>query len=151
MQIFIPLYDIYLLLLVTESSIYICLGLFCPIELSGRNDRHNDMDRVDVCFGNNDGCSICSGNDKGFLKVFISKIFVFPIELIPKVRRHPSRKQFFPFCRFAVSDSDNWNYSSYNGQKLFGFFSYSMLKAKVTKLISRENFLILFWEGNRKK
>ena len=104
-------------------------GLFCPIELSGRNDRHNDMDRVDVCFGNNDGCSICSGNDKRFLKIFISKIFVFPIELIPKVRRHPSRKQFFPFCRFAVlkilkntSDSDNRNYSTYNGQKLFGFF-----------------------------
>ena len=104
-------------------------GLFCPIELSGRNDRHNDMDRVDVCFGNNDGCSICSGNDKRFLKIFISKIFVFPIELIPKVRRHPSRKQFFPFCRFAVlkilkntSDSDNRNYSTYNGQNLFGFF-----------------------------
>lgn len=119
-----------MLLLATESSTYICAELFCPIKLSGRNDGHNDMDRVvDVCFGNNDGCSICSGNDKRFLKIFISKIFVFPIELIPKVRRHPSRKQFFPFCRFAVlkilkntSDSDNRNYSTYNGQKLFGFF-----------------------------
>lgn len=31
---------------------------FGPLKLIKRNEGHNDMDPVDVCCGNNDGCSI---------------------------------------------------------------------------------------------
>lgn len=42
------------------------------------------MDPVDVCCGNNDGCSI--GNDTSLLLLFKFQKFVFPLEPILHVR-----------------------------------------------------------------